>query len=115
MATGLLIPCALFDAPEPAKEPTEERCMAHSTLDKILTEAQTLPPDEQRQLRDKLNEWLGITQAPLSEAEFEQHLVKRGILSEVPPPLGDLLPYIRRQPVQIKGKPLSETIIEDRA
>jgi hypothetical protein len=115
MATGLLIPCALFDAPELAKEHAEERCMAHSTFDKILTEAKTLPPDEQRQLRDKLNEWLGATQAPLSEAEFEQHLVQQGILSEVPPPLVDLLPYMRRQPVQVKGQPLSETIIEDRA
>ena len=89
--------------------------MVHSTLDKILAEVKTLPLDEQRQLRDKLNEWLGAPQAQLSEAEFEQHLVKRGILSEVPPPITDLSPCLHRKPIQVKGKPLSETIIEERS
>jgi len=88
--------------------------MAHSTFDKILAEAKALPPDEQRQLRDKLNEWLDTPQAPPSEAEFEQHLVQQGILSKVPPPITDLSPYLHRKPIQIKGKPLSETIIEER-
>ena len=84
------------------------------TLEQILAEAQTLAPDEQQQLCDALNEWLSHRRVPLTEAEFEQHLKSQGLLSEIPTPITDLSAYAQRKPIKVSGKPLSETIIEER-
>ncbi len=84
------------------------------TLEQILAEAKTLPPDEQQELCDALNEWLSGRRAALTEAEFELHLKDKGLLSEVPTPITNLSAYAQRNPVRVTGKPLSETIIEER-
>ncbi len=50
-------------------------------LDKIIEEVQQLPPDEQRQLRERLN---AIVPSQLSEDEledaFERDLIAEGVL-----------------------------------
>jgi hypothetical protein len=84
------------------------------TLEQLLAEAKTLAPDEQQQLCDALNEWLRNRRVSLTEAEFEQHLKSQELLSEIPTPITDLSAYAQRQPVRVSGKPLSETIIEER-
>ena len=84
------------------------------TLEQILAEVKTLPPDEQQALCDALNAWLSIRSQPLTEAEFELHLKNQGLLSETPPPITDSSAYAQRQPIRVTGKPLSETIIEER-
>ena len=84
------------------------------TLEQILTEAKTLPLDEQQALCDALNTWLGTRSRPLTEAEFELHLKNQGLLSEIPPPIKDASAYAQRQPISVTGKPLSQTIIEER-
>lgn len=84
------------------------------TLKQILAEAKALPPDEQQQLYDTLNEWLSNQRVSLTEAEFEQHLMNQGLLSEIPTPITDLSAYAQRKPIRVSGKPLSETIIEER-
>jgi hypothetical protein len=51
----------------------------------------------------------------MTEAEFDQHLLKIGLISSLPDPaleIGDDDPD--DQPVTIKGEPLSETIIRER-
>jgi hypothetical protein len=88
--------------------------MAHTTFDRVLAEAKTLSLDEQRQLRDHLEAWLTTLSTPMSEVEFEQQLVAQGILSDVPPPITDVMPYQQRPRIQAHGQPLSETIIEER-
>ncbi len=88
--------------------------MAHTAFDRVLAEAKTLSPDEQRQLRDYLEAWLTTLSTPLTEVEFEQQLVAQGILSDVPPLLTDVMPYQQRTRLQVHGQPLSETIIEER-
>ena len=88
--------------------------MAHTTFDRVLAEAKTLSLDEQRQLRDHLEAWLTTLSTPLTEVEFEQQLVAQGILSDVPPPITDVMPYQQRTRIQVHGQPLSETIIEER-
>lgn len=45
---------------------------------------------------------------------MRQQLVAEGLLSHVPPKGKDIERFRRWQPVAIKGKPLSETIIEER-
>jgi len=84
------------------------------TLEQILAEAKTLTPDEHQQLCDALNAWLSQQRVSLTEAEFEQHLKNHGLLSEIPEAITDLSAYTQRQPVRVSGKPLSETIIEER-
>jgi hypothetical protein len=60
----------------------KEQEMPHSTLDKVLADAQALSPEEQRHLRAKLDEWLTPRPACQTEAEFEQQLVAQGILGD---------------------------------
>lgn len=84
------------------------------TLEQILAEAKTLSLDEQQALCDALIAWLSTRSQSLTEAEFERHLKHQGLLSELPPPITDSSVYAQRQPIRVTGKPLSETIIEER-
>lgn len=84
------------------------------TLEQILAEAKALPPVEQQHLCDALNDWLRNRRVSLTEAEFEQHLKKQGLLTDIPIPITDLSAYAQRKPISVSGKPLSETIIEER-
>ena len=88
--------------------------MTTSNLDRLIAEVKTLTLDEQRSLRDMVDELL-VTSAPtMTEDEFEQHLLKKGIISRIPPRIRDAAFYANRKPIEVKGKPVSETIIEER-
>ena len=52
--------------------------------------------------------------SPPTEEEFERELVDAGILDEHRPPSAAIKPLPDWKPVEIKGRPLSETIIEER-
>lgn len=88
--------------------------MTTSNLDRIREEVKTLTPDEQRSLRDMVDELLATTAPQITEDEFEQRLLERGVISRIPAPITDLAPYRNRKLIEVKGKPLSETIIEER-
>jgi hypothetical protein len=74
----------------------------------------------------ELRPWIGKTveiviteqakeRAELSEEEYQQLLVDAGLLDRVQPrPPRDAASFDQFQPVKISGKPLSETIIEER-
>jgi hypothetical protein len=88
--------------------------MSTSSLDRLVEEVKTLTPDEQKRLL-AIVEGLLATSAPrISEEEFERRLLEKGIISRIPSPITDLTPYRNRKLIEVKGKPLSETIIEDR-
>lgn len=85
-----------------------------SALDKIIEEVRQLPPDEQQQLRAQLNEILSFPSAEDNlEEEIERKLAAEGIIS---------LPETSQlgtdeddwEPIEVKGQPLSEMIIEER-
>ena len=88
--------------------------MTTSNLDRIIEEVKTLTADEQKNLRDMVDELLATSAPQMSEDEFEQHLLEKGIISRIPPPITDLTPYRNRKLIEVKGKLLSETIIEER-
>jgi len=48
------------------------------------------------------------------EDRLDQLLLEAGVISEIPPPITDFTPYQNRKPIEVKGKPVSETIIEER-
>jgi hypothetical protein len=88
--------------------------MTTSNIDRILEEVRALSPDEQRTLREKLDHMLATGAPRISEEEFEQRLLSKGIISRIPPRIRDAEFYANRKPIEVKGKPLSEIIIEER-
>lgn len=88
--------------------------MTTSNLDRLIEEVRALTPDEQRSLRNIVDELLSANGPQMTEEEFEQHLLEKGIISRIPPPITDFTPYRNRKLIEVKGKPLSETIIEER-
>lgn len=80
--------------------------MATSTIERLAEEIKTLTPDEQVRLRDLLERAL--------IEELDRRLLAKGVISRIPPPITDFTPYQNRKPIDIEGKPLSETILEER-
>lgn len=85
-----------------------------SNLDRLIEEVKTLTPDELRSLRDTVDELLAKSAHQMTEEEFEQHLLKKGIISRIPPRIRDASFYANRKPIEVEGKPISEIIIEER-
>ena len=50
----------------------------------------------------------------LKDALVKERLLKKGSLERIPEPITDFTPYKKRKLFQIKGKPLSQTIIKER-
>jgi hypothetical protein len=88
--------------------------MASVTLDKVWEDVKALSPDEQRQLREQLDGLLESPPLRSAEEELQRRLLAAGLLSEIKPPITDFTPYQNRKPIEVKGKPVSETIIEER-
>lgn len=88
--------------------------MTISSLDRIFEEVKTLTSEEQKSLRDLVDELLAKSSPRMTEEEFEQRLLEKGVISRIPSPITDLTPYRNRKLIEVKGKPLSETIIEER-
>ena len=89
-------------------------------IETLIREIRSLPPDEQCRLQQALAEGLsrGNTFSPtedeIADGEYQQRLVEAGLLKQVKPRHRDQQAFDRFRPVEISGKPLSETIIEER-
>ena len=109
--------------------------MTHSDFNQLLSSIKALTPGQVRQLRQRLDRECPRPRKPtvptpgksairgkpappkkrMTEAEFDQHLLKIGLVSSLPDPALDLDDNDPDdQPVTIKGEPLSETIIRER-
>ena len=90
--------------------------MATLNFDQVWEAVKTLTPRQQRRLR-KLLDALRFKQQPLTpEDELQLLLLKDGVIDHIPPPLteADVKAFQEYKPVPIEGKPLSETVIEER-
>jgi len=83
----------------------------------LLAEIHKLPAEERQRLLDTLSreqDHQSESSRPISEDEIERILLAKGIISEIPP----LSEYSDEdenfEPIEVPGKPLSETIIEER-
>lgn len=84
------------------------------TAQEIIKQVQNLPLDEQQHILEVLRESLSQrSQAKMSEDEVERILLAKGIIGKVPERLPDNEEE-SYEPIEITGKPLSETIIEER-
>ncbi len=88
--------------------------MSSANLEKVLEEIKALPPDEQRRVKELVDSLLESSPALAPEDQLDQMLLEAGLISRIPPPITDFTPYENRKPVEVKGKPLSEIIIEER-
>jgi hypothetical protein len=93
--------------------------MSSTSLEKVIEEVKALTPGERRQVReliDSLPENPAETQEELLSPEdlLERRLLDRGVISEIPKRNFDPDTYKEFEPIEVKGKPVSETIIEER-
>lgn len=88
-----------------------------ATLEQIINEARALSPEEKRKLREAVDHELGPpnqTDLDSSERAFVNRLRQKGLITSVPARLPD--DEIRRnyQRVEVRGEPISETIVRER-
>ena len=86
--------------------------MAQVTLERILKDIETLEPEELLQVQQAVQ--MQLTQTGYSPAEERvlQEMLKVGLLTEIKPRRTDRQVTLPLVPIQ--GKPLSETIREER-
>jgi hypothetical protein len=88
--------------------------MTTSNLDQVIEEVRALSPDDQRKLREWLDGLLAPPTPQMTEEEFEQHLLAKGVIGHIPSRIRDEEFYRNRKPAEVEGKPVSEIIIEER-
>ncbi len=86
--------------------------MTQATLNRVLEDIKTLQPEELRQVQRVVDERLAPTEAEDPDERVLQAMLKAGLIAEIKRP--DRTPKPERPAVPITGKPLSETIIEER-
>src|SRR5436309_2481412 len=90
----------------------DNRSMAQATLTRILEDIRTLELDELPSVERAVQERLETAAYSPEEWRAMQALVKSSLLKEIKPRRRDK--EVEFAPVQIQGKPLSETIVEER-
>jgi hypothetical protein len=90
--------------------------MVSQNLTRVLEAAQALSDAERQELRRLLEEPASRQPTLNKEEQLARLLLERGIITQVrPKPTdADIARFNSWKPVPIKGKPLSETIIEER-
>lgn len=85
------------------------------TIEQIESEVRQLSKKNLRKMRELVDSLLETEDEPqMTEEEFAQHLYKKGIIGKPPPPITDFSRYENYKRVEVKGEPLSETIIRER-
>ena len=86
--------------------------MAKTPLDHLVEEIKTLASDEQWQLREILEAMLMPVEEEAKRKALRQALQAAGLITQVRQPrVVDMSP---RRRIDVQGKPVSETIIEER-
>ncbi len=82
------------------------------TSTEILKEIYRLPLAEQKSLKEKLLKSSANEEERITQDEFDRVLFNEGFLANLPDENGDAEDDF--EPVEFSGKPISETIIEER-
>jgi hypothetical protein len=88
------------------------KIMALTTLNQILKQLETLEIEEIQQLNQTIQQYLINREETLKKAAFRQALINSGLVKQIKHP--PYQPIAERQLIQVEGKPVSETIIEER-
>jgi hypothetical protein len=87
--------------------------VAKLTLEEVLEQVKALTPAEQQKVRELLDTMAPHEPTPGEEEAFARKLAAEGIL-ELPTRDMDATEIRGYVPIEVSGKPLSETIIEER-
>ncbi len=88
--------------------------MTTPRLDEMSEQVKALSPEELRQLRSMVDELLAESSPRLSEDDFEQRLMGLGVIRALTAPIAPVPVDTGFGPVDVRGTPVSETIIEER-
>ena len=94
-----------------------EVVMERVTLEQVAETAKKLTPDEQRRLRGLLEGWLVASQqewTPEQNGQLLQRLKEAGVVVHAPTEAPDLERFRAYRPVTAQGRPVSETLLEER-
>ena len=83
-------------------------------LNRLIEQLKALPPNERQEVRLALDETEIEATHPTPELEFQKRLVQCGLLASPKTPQRNQAAFDRFVPIPIQGKPLSETIMEER-
>ncbi|MBE9004932.1 hypothetical protein IQ259_07755 [Fortiea sp. LEGE XX443] len=86
--------------------------MAVETLNQILKQLETLEISELQQLNQTIQKYLVDQEENLKQAAFHQALIDSGLVKEIKHPTYETI--TERRLIHVEGKPISETIIEER-
>ncbi len=86
--------------------------MAKTILNQILNQLVSLEMEELQQLQQTIKNHIVQKEITDKQAAFHQALINSGLVKKIKPPAHDLI--AERRLIQVKGKPVSETIIEER-
>lgn len=86
--------------------------MAQATLYQILDQLPTLEPEELRQLNQVVQEHLAPHEEAWKREAFHQALLASGLVKQIKPTR--CKEDSQRRLIEVQGKPISETIIEER-
>jgi uncharacterized protein (UPF0335 family) len=86
--------------------------MAQATLNQILAQIERLELEELQQLNQAIQRYLAEKQETTKRATFHKALLASGLVKHLKQP--SYTRQTERRLIQVQGKPVSETIIEER-
>ncbi len=86
--------------------------MTQAQLNQILQQLETLEPEELWQLNQVIQTSLAKVEQAVHQTKFHEALSKSGLVKQLKQPTSSQA--TERQLIQVSGKPISETIIEER-
>lgn len=86
--------------------------MAETTLNQIIKQIETLEIEEIKQLNQTVQKHLSDREENIKKLAFHQALIDSGLVKQIKHPVDQAIS--ERKLIQIEGKPVSETIVEER-
>ena len=86
--------------------------MTQAILNQILDQLKALEPQELQQLNQVIQKHLAAIEEAVQQTTFHQALLTSGLVKQLKQPSYNQ--QTERRLIQIQGKPVSETIIEER-
>ncbi|MBH8562697.1 hypothetical protein I8748_10990 [Nostoc sp. CENA67] len=86
--------------------------MTLETLNQILKQLETLDIKELQQLNQTIQRYLADKEESAKQASFHQSLIDSGLVKQIKHHAYE--PINERRLIHVEGKPVSETIIEER-
>jgi len=90
--------------------------MVSPNVDRVLQQVHSLSTDERQQLLDAIRERVAPPTSPSAEDLAAASLLRNGIIARIPPAATsvDVARHEAFIAVEVEGKPLSESLVEER-